>query len=766
MRVALASLLVIWGSFAYAQSTPFDMSPEKPDVPAPALEPAVEPEKSAPVAKPAETAFRRYLIPYPELSLSGEYSRQAWSIYLTPSEAGAKTTLHISYQNAIVVAPESSKLSISVNGVELMQIPIQSPDRSSDLVFDVPAALLRGGQNEVVTQAVQRHRTDCTIESTHELWTRFQPSGTFLSFEVSAKDRWDHVEDIRAIGVDAGGKTRFNLIVPAMDQAQATEPMMRLGETLALMAGMPDQSFFVTKAGATAGASGKANILIGTDTELEGMVSALPVSSHSAPTTALIDDPVLGQSLLITGPTWQAIDTAIDGLSHQVDRPVGSPRQTLGTQSWQMPDTPLLQGETSLTFAQLGQATLEFSGRRLRTGFSIGVPSDFYAYGYGEAQIMLDAAYSEEALPGSHIDVYVNDNIAATVPIISSGGEILRHLPIKVTMRHFRPGDNKIELEAILKTPADAVCAPGATALDQERFVLFDTSEFVMPNFARIAQTPNLAATGGTGFPYSRTEYPLPLVIDRAQPEALAAALTILARLSTSAGRLIPVDTSVSVAAVADRNALFIGAISQIPSTVLTEVGVGTESQTGWGEMVASVQTDTDKTFGEWRERLRGRGWRGRVSVFEDWMNRTFNVSTDSFQLFRGQPAPFVPDARDSLMVAQDTSPLGLGIWTVVTAPSTNVLGTSVDALVARSNWRQLGGRITTFDASSDKIRNVPTAQTTFVDTQPFSLSNYRLIAANWLSVNAPAYALGLTVMSIILGLATAALLATLGRRR
>ena len=137
MRAAIASLLVMWASFAHAQPTPFDMSPEKPAVAAPTLEPTVVPEKPAPVVKPAEPAFRRYLIPYPELILSGEYARQAWSIYLTPSEAGAKTTLHISYQNAIVVAPESSKLSISVNGVELMQIPIQSTDRSSDLVFNV-----------------------------------------------------------------------------------------------------------------------------------------------------------------------------------------------------------------------------------------------------------------------------------------------------------------------------------------------------------------------------------------------------------------------------------------------------------------------------------------------------------------------------------------------------------------------------------------------------------------------------------------------------
>ena len=57
-----------------------------------------------------------------------------------------------------------------------------------------------------------------------------------------------------------------------------------------------------------------------------------------------------------------------------------------------------------------------------------------------------------DVLPGSHIDIYVNGNIAATVPITTGGGDILRHLPISVTMRHFRPGLNMIAIEAVLLT--------------------------------------------------------------------------------------------------------------------------------------------------------------------------------------------------------------------------------------------------------------------------------------------------------------------------
>lgn len=78
--------------------------------------------------------------------------------------------------------------------------------------------------------------------------------------------------------------------------------------------------------------------------------------------------------------------------------------------------------------------------------------------------MLLDAAYTDNVLPGSHIDIYVNDNIASTVPITTTTGGILRHLPIRVTMRHFKPGLNSVAIEAILMTKDDAACAPGATA--------------------------------------------------------------------------------------------------------------------------------------------------------------------------------------------------------------------------------------------------------------------------------------------------------------
>jgi hypothetical protein len=171
-------------------------------------------------------------------------------------------------------------------------------------------------------------------------------------------------------------------------------------------------------------------------------------------------------------------------------------------------------------------------------------------------------------------------------------------------------------------------------------------------------------------------------------------------------------------------------------------------------------------TFDDWRDRLSGTGLRERLVAFEEWLNSTFNISMDSFRLFEGPPVPFAPEGNVNMLMAQQPSPAGNGVWTLATAPSGASLDEGMRALASQANWRQLDGRLTTFDSVEGKLSSLPVGGFRFVETQPFSLSNYRLIVANWLSANALFYSIALTILSILLGLATAGLLGSLGRRK
>lgn len=744
-----------------------------PPQPVPPAAPVAAPAP-AQIQRPAQASsdrgdgtVQRFVIPSAKFGLEGEYDRRSWTIYITPEQAAAPAKFNFAYQNAVVIAPEASRLTVLLNNRIVGEQQIGSSDAPTSVSFDVPTGLLQPGANLLTFEATQRHRTDCTVQSTYELWTDIDPAKTYLSFSGPGVADFSNTDAIRAIGVDEAGRTRFNLVVPALEQPGTTKPLLRLAQGLAVLSGMPNTALSFTSGTMPQDGAGQMTVVVGTAAELQPLI-ALPPAAQTAPLASFVTDPKSGRPLLlVSGPSWPAISAAIDTIVSTVDRPATALRDTLATQRWVAPDAPLVFSDSRLTFSQLGVKTTEFSGRRFRTSFNIGVPSDFYANAYGEATVLLDAAFTQGVLPGSHIDIYVNGNIASTVPISSTGGGIFRHLPIRVTMRHFKPGLNTIALEAILMTKEDEVCVPGTTAGAAPRFALFDTSELHIPDFARIGQRPNLAGLSGTGYPYNRATQPTPLFIDRIDSDTLSATATLLAQMAVVAGRPIEVEPAAAPGAIGERDAIFIGSISQIPPAVLTQLNIATTSQASWRPLspAEADQSEPAVTFDDWRSKVSGGVWRGQITSFQEWLRRNFDISLSSLQFIPGSEETFTPSNTDSFLVAQGKSAAGGSSWTVVTAPSAKDLREGAEALTAQVNWPQLAGHITTYSNETGKVESVPVGRFDFVSSQPWSISNYRLIAANWLSTNILSYAFLLVVLSLLIGVTTASMLAKLGRR-
>ena len=171
----LASVALLTTLPALAQPAPFDMSPESDRVVAPA---PAEPGEAvpAPVEEVAPSAFSRFLVPGASLRLMGEEAQQGVVVYLTDAQAAAPATLNFSVLNALVVAPEISSLRVRINQTEIAATPIASSSGAIPVSIAVPADVLRPGANIVEFRATQRHRTDCTVESTYQLWTEIAGS--------------------------------------------------------------------------------------------------------------------------------------------------------------------------------------------------------------------------------------------------------------------------------------------------------------------------------------------------------------------------------------------------------------------------------------------------------------------------------------------------------------------------------------------------------------------------------------------------------------
>jgi hypothetical protein len=770
MRLAALLVALLLAGPIPAFSAPFDMSGER------AKDGVVEPDKkleASPIAmpgvEPVVPVKLSYLVPFPKLTLDGEIASRTWTVYLTPGQAASALKLNYGYRNAILIAPETSKISVYVNDTLVSEHPVQSPNGIAERSLKVPRDLLQPGANKISFRAVQQHRTDCTIESTYELWTEIIPEKTYLELDPAAPAPGGTIDDVRAIGVDKLGRTHFKIVVPQLQHQNQTDAVMRLSQALALLGRMPNQSFTVSDTIAAPDGPGEMTVVVGPAATVSEILPALPASTSTSAFSGFVEEPKSGKRVFVlSGPSWQSVNAAIETIATSVDRPEAVQRDTLATQAWTGSEIPFIRASTSLVFAKLGVSTTEFSGRRFRTGFQIGVPADFYAGAYGEAQVLLDAAYSSEIMPGSHIDIYVNGSIASTVPITSSSGGILRHLPIRVTMRHFRPGNNLIEIEAILRAKSDVACLPGAAPAAEPRFALFNSSEFRMPDFARIAELPNLSAISGTGFPYGRDRDPVTLFLDRTDTQTLSVSATFLGKLAVVAGRPIPTVAENSAVRIGDGNAIFVGAISQIPPSALARAHIAEASRTAWGNLTAQVTQGSDNAdaLDEWKTRVRGGTWLGQFSVFEDWMRQTFDISFGSLQFVPTEEDETLPPNSSNFLMAQGISPEGVGTWTVVAAPTGADLLAGMDFMSDEKNWRQLAGRIVMFDKVKKSTVSLPAARTTLVETQPFSFFNYRLIGANWLSTNILSYAALFGGASVLLGLATSGLLNAFGRRK
>ena len=289
-----------------------------------------------------------------------------------------------------------------------------------------------------------------------------------------------------------------------------------------------------------------------------------------------------------------------------------------------------------------------------------------------------------------------------------------------------------------------------------------------MPDFARIGRKPDLAAMAGAGQPYRAAGSPVALSLDRFDTDTMSAAATLVSRLASVSGHPINVETVASPLVIGDRDALFVGTISQIPQALISQFNLVPSSQISWkiGTGVQPPAQNSDTLFNDWRERVDGGIWEGQVSSLEEWMKRNFDLSSDTLRFLPAPEQPYAPTGNVSFMMAQGLSPSGEGVWTLATAPTSAELRDGMTAMVRENHWRDVTGRVAAYDAAAEKIETVEVERPYFYTTRDFSLSNWRLIAANWLSSNVLSYSLAFIGFVSLLGLATFVMLRLMGRHR
>lgn len=737
--------------------------PEQPSEPTPEAVPetvdappvdAVTAEPDA--VEPAETveplALDRFILPGDGIRLEGEASTRAFDLYLTEAQAAAPATLDLGLLNAILVAPESSNLGVSINGTNVLSTPIGFASEPTPLQADVPEGILVAGANRIVFDASQRHRTDCSVGSTYELWTDIYGPQTRLRFADPALDQISMISDLPAIGMAQDGASHIRLMIPDMASPEASSAALGLVQSLALAMRAASVDIELIEALGEDTSSGTITAILATAGELPEAAQGLADRAASGPLVAVLPESDAPNTILVSGPDWASIGVAIASLHGE------GATDNLGAMRVDIPSSiPMVEGRQTIPLDDLGVDTVQFNGRRYTTDMRFALPWDFYAEMYSEAELILDAAYSAAVLPGSQLDVYVNGQIAAVFPVLRTDGGTFRNSRLRIPMTNFRPGINQLHVEIILLTREDELCLPGSVGRAQDRFLFSSGSRLAFPDFGRMARLPDLGKFAGAGAPYA-DDAVVDIVVG-SDDASMRSAMLIAANMALSSGRTVQFARVAPEALDPTRPAVVVAPMDQLDAAMLARGRIVDPASIDF-----AASGDVDSALDEWRRSASGSSeniW----DRLQSWVADRFDLRPENFWLLRRADGAYVPQAPEAAILSQAMQPEG-GLWTFLTIPDADGFEAAVDRLVTPEIWQSIDGRVTAIGPNDAEPLILQPRQVHMIATQPWSLTNLRLVAANWLSTNVLAYALALGGIAVLLTLATSLLLTDRGGRK
>jgi hypothetical protein len=770
-------------------------------VPDPAPLRPVRPDVAEPVA--ATTALPVPQRPLPavggSLRLSGEESSLQWPVYLTDAQTRERLRFRIGYLSAISVVPHESFLTASVNDVVIGRTEIKAPGAVRIIEFEVPPGLLKPGYNAVTIAGSQRHRVDCSLQATFELWTQIDPSWT--GFVVPQATEAGGLRGLPAVMPDARGIVPIRVVLGNRPAFAGFERILAVLQHIAL-AGRFSQ-VAVDFGPALSGRAGLNLVVGGSQAEAAG---SQPLSIEPAQA----DRPL---TLVLAGDGPAEMDAAIQALrAAAAAEPVGSPQ---GLQAFALARGVPTRGGETLRLSALGVSNREFSGRLFRTGFDVVLPTDFVPADYAKVNLRLAGGYAAGLDVGAQVIVDINGRNVASLPMPRSGGDVFQDAQLALPLGRWRPGRNRIEVSAFLPAQNDRVCEDGT---ERKRFLFLSDSTLTFPNLARAVRLPDLAATLGDVPRLAQDRRPR-LVVPAPDRDAMAAAATIVVQMALAANRAIDFELVADQGRNRQTPTIVVAPARALDPDTLRAVGLNPDQirQIWQGRAAAGQATETVREAvvdGLSLDRLRSNvlpacalpaaaprnavaaSQRIRVSSADNegrelasaWsvavrpqntvggyvsdLSSRFATATEG--ALRGTAAWLSNQVQEpeieigpqaSLVVSQGVSGRDMNsLVTVFTAPNAATLAASAICLTAPAIWNRLEGRTVSLDADTGTLAQYDAKQAAFFETGGGSFENMRLVMAGWFSTNPTFFALILFAAAVTLGLSTTAMLRGVGR--
>lgn len=672
--------------------------------------------------------------------LSGEDDVTLLTFALDGPQAAAGGMLNLAYINAVSVLPDTATMDVEVNGRAAGSFTIASPNGVRVEKLALPSDLLRAGRNEVRLRARQYHRVDCSLDATYELWTKLDPVQS--GFSTAQPSVFADFDSLLAIGRTPAQRTQIRLVAPGAMTAEALNEAAPVLQALVLFLNRDDVTVTVSD---RPGEGPGIDLVMAMDRIGSSGVDRLGLSG--APRGLSVQPGATADRATVVMRAADPMDIAAAVLA-AVKGPMADGLKSGILQKGRGVLT-VDAGERH-TLKEAGYETRVFSGRLSRTDFAVEMPADFYPAEYATIDLRLSAATSPGLEQTAQLLVRVNGKVVTSYPFRDREGRQFEGKRIELPLRAFQPGVNRVELLAELPVAADAACRPQERDDSKPRFILLDTTAMEVPALARVGRLPDLAALGGKAYPYGGGK-PFDLAIDRADPQSVGAALTVLSRLSLAARA--PLNAKIAIGAPVEgtgRDALVIasqqdfaelGAAGKtaFPGTAdpgtpdpLVTASVSRSAADDTADLLQAFQETTAVHDDELSFTTRAQLWLSAATKrFRHWLR------------YESADGEHAPHGEGSLVtLSQMRSPDGIATWTVIRANSPRDVDAGVQRLVEPTVWRGLAGGTASIETASLSLVSLPAAERYVADLADRSPGNLRRVVAAWFSDNFQIYVL------------------------
>lgn len=500
------------------------------------------------------TPFRPFSASREDLTLRGEFATAERAVFLSPNDALRANAFRIGFNNAVSNLPDVSRLAVRINDQLVGDVSLTAGAVMGEATFAVPPGVLVPGYNSVRFSASQRHRVDCSINATYELWTEIVPAQTGF-MNISPVPQIRRAMDLPMLAGIAAGRTPIRIRLPHDAGGAIYDQAQRVANALILVGGIMQPSIEVAP---------EPGIGPGIDLIIGSGVSAAAGQRLEPDMGLYVAQDANSERVVLSIPSSE---TEANGIIQRLERMAAQnlrPGSRAGQRAMANMVGRRVGSGSSLSFAELGMESRAFDGHLLQASTRIVLPPDFFPAPYGSARLQLSSAYAGDDTPGRRITISVNDQIASTVPIAKPGQGGRDDRSIELPLQIFKPGLNVITVEANLSDTA-AACDATVSHSSGARFVIGPASKITFDQLARVASYPNLSATLGHGFPYSDGRAPMVVGVSARDPAFLDGAMTVIGRMVASAQMPIPTAFRFGPLSPGADTGMFFGSPSEAP---------------------------------------------------------------------------------------------------------------------------------------------------------------------------------------------------------